>query len=200
VTKPISSASKAAEWPTPQDVEYVFKAFGPPATEQGIRDILKIIDPPPPARTECLHAVLDIMRVIASATPFEPPGKVKKQFRAIETDTRKLRTKMMRLPDHQRRRFNAFDELVDSLGQFKEWCSDQAGSIQVRHSGGERTNSGKMVVAAVFASKLLQQFGGGYPAGERYYTFTGLLFEAVTGEERDCKNICVEVLRGQRRE
>jgi hypothetical protein len=189
-----------AGWPAPQDVECVLKTVGRPATEQIIRDILKRIDPPEPARAECLQHVLDDLRRIAGTTVFDPPGKVKRKYAAIETAARNLRAKIMHLQDHRNSRLlDAFggEQFIDELVRLEAWCSDRAGNIKVEHAGGERINSGKLVVAAVFAFELLQQFGR-YPAGERYSALTSLLFEAATGKKRDCKNICAEILRARR--
>jgi hypothetical protein len=186
-----------AGWPTQQDIEGALKMLGPHATEQDIRDILKMLDPPGAARTECLHRVIDDIQRIAGAILPDSPGEVRKQFAAIGTAAEKLHTRMLRLPDHRRRGLLATSDakFLDDLAQLKKRCSDRVG--EKRPSGGERIVSAKLIVAAVLAIELLQQFGR-RPAGKRFYTLTSLLLKAATGETRDCKNMCVEILRGRR--
>jgi hypothetical protein len=104
--------------------------------KQVIKRALGKIDPLAPAQMDCLHDVIDAVRVIANQTLRESSGEMKSQLEATATVFRKARSTLMSLSDRLRYcalfTLDAPERFIGDLDRLIERCDDQAGKIRPR--------------------------------------------------------------------
>ena len=106
--------------------------------------VLAQIDPLPPARMDCLHDVIDAVRVIANKTLREPSGKMKSQLEATAAAFNKARSTLASLSsrlrycvlvalDPPQTRQQALrgvgEQFIGDLDRLIKRCLDQARSL-----------------------------------------------------------------------
>jgi hypothetical protein len=222
-------ASKVAPWPTKLDVEYVFKAIGPPATEQVVERILEMIGPTERRFTgadaavnlEYPDVVANLVRWIRAISPSKPPGELKSRLEADKKALERARAALVHLsdwlnylPDNERsrlrvvKRFNAnLDRLIErcrgDLDQLIERCRHRTTELKIERGGGPaaaRHRAREKEAAALGASELWFRYCDGFPEGDRFYTIANWLFQAATGKPGDCKPACAAFLQALHQE